>query len=175
LWAVAERAGNGASEIGEARGVANVSLDVAAFVRARLAEQAQAERNQVGILEAALRHRLALLLNIWGASWGLDEAGRVWRITWGNDFGDPCPVSPEEKQHERNAALYQGSLRFPELKPLVPDRPDDALTCPACKGRGVPPDGQEFQRLIGREPPLCICGGLGWFSADTRIPEAWQA
>jgi hypothetical protein len=145
-------------------------LDFAEFVSARLAEQASAERDQVGIGDAALQHGLALLLHVWGASWGLDAAGQAWRIEWGHDFGDPCPVSPEAEHRHRNAALYQGSLLYPELRPLVPLQPADAHTCPGCGGRGVSPEGAELQRLTGRDALLCYCGGLGWLPPGTRIP-----
>jgi hypothetical protein len=115
-------------------------------------------------------HSLALLLDTWGASWGLDAAGQVWCIEWGHDIGEPCSVSLESDLRYRAGALHQGSLLYPELGPLVPARPADACDCPGCDGRGVSPEGVEYQRLTGRDPPLCYCFGLGWLPRGTRIP-----
>ena len=145
-------------------------FDVAKFVRSKLIEQANEEPDKAGISTAALQHGLAVLLDTWGASWGIDVEGQIWRIEWGDDFGDPCPVSVETETHRRNAALYRGSLRYPELKPLVPVRPADAGTCPSCKGSGIPPGVGEFQGQGESCLPLCFCGGLGWLPRDTRIP-----
>jgi hypothetical protein len=144
--------------------------DLAGFVHARLAEQASATRNPLGICDAAMRHSLALLLDTWGASWELDRAGPVWRIQWGHEIGDPCSVSVESEFLYRTMALHQGSLLYPELGPLVPTRPADACDCPGCDGQGVSPEWVEYQRLTGREPPLCYCGGLGWLPRGTQIP-----
>jgi hypothetical protein len=150
---------------------ANTVLDVVEFVRARVTEQSRtAQRDKVGVADAAERHGLALLLNCWGASWALGEDGRVWRIEWGNDFTDPCTVSVETDWRSRNGALFQASLRHPELRGLLPPRPVDARTCPRCHGRGVTREGEEFQRLTGSDPPLCFCLGLGWLPHGTRIP-----
>ena len=57
-----------------------------------------------------------------------------------------------------NSILYQGSKIYPELMPLVPVRPNDAITCPSCHGTGVIsglPD-----KL--KDKVVCFCGGLGW-------------
>jgi hypothetical protein len=58
------------------------------------------------------------------------------------------------------AVLGHAWTRFPELVPLVPARPDDAIDCPACDGSGMTRHG---------EPPhgfSCYCGGLGWLFRD---------
>lgn len=64
------------------------------------------------------------------------------------------------------AALGHAWTRFPELAPLVPVRPTDAISCPACDGSGSIKHGQ---RPAGFS---CYCGGLGWLFRDgwlTRI------
>jgi hypothetical protein len=164
-----------------------VSLAIAGFVHARLAELTVAEPDQVGIHAAALQHggrayagfaasgealKLALVFNLWGISWGLDSGGQIWRIEWGRDFGDPCPVSLEHDPGRRAVALYQGSLRYPELEPLVPSRPDDAIACPGCAyGGDIPSEQIELLRQCGRDADalLCSCGGLGWLPRGTCI------
>lgn len=62
------------------------------------------------------------------------------------------------------AVLAHAWIKFPELAPLVPSRPADAIDCSACEGSGVIRHGQ---------PPSgfsCYCGGLGWL-----FPDGWVA
>ncbi len=63
----------------------------------------------------------------------------------------------------RNVALYQGSLKYPEITALVPSRPADAIDCPHCGGAGTP-------LLAGNTIPnvICFCGGLGWVPRTLR-------
>jgi hypothetical protein len=147
-----------------------LSPDLARFVHARLAEQAGARSDSVGIGDAAMRHGLALLLDTWGASWGLDAAGRVWCIEWGHESGDPCSVTLESDPRCRAGALHQGSLLYPEIRTLVPPRPVDAYTCPGCDCQGALHEFAEYRHITGRDPPLCYCFGLGWLPRGTRIP-----
>jgi hypothetical protein len=57
-----------------------------------------------------------------------------------------------------NLALYQGSLKFPELTVLVPTRPAAAMTCVHCGGEGK----LALTKEPGLERIVCHCGGLGW-------------
>jgi len=64
------------------------------------------------------------------------------------------------------ALLAQAWIRFPELAPLVPRRPADAVDCPACNGSGV---------LRHGEPPSglpCYCGGVGWTFRDGWVARS---
>ncbi len=64
----------------------------------------------------------------------------------------------------RNIALFEGSKRYPELQPWVPQKPDDGRVCPHCQGTGIlvlpnfPP--RNFSRIT------CYCGGLGWLPSS---------
>ena len=49
---------------------------------------------------------------------------------------------------------------FPELAPLVPARPADAIDCPACHGSGLLQHGERSSSFS------CYCGGLGWLHRD---------
>ena len=64
------------------------------------------------------------------------------------------------------AVLGHAWMTFPELAPLVPVRPADAIDCPACHGSGS----------IQRGKPLagfsCYCGGLGWLFADGWVSRS---
>ena len=62
------------------------------------------------------------------------------------------------------AVLAHAWTMFPELAPLVPLRPADAIDCPACKGSGVFPHSARPSSFS------CFCGGVGWL-----FPDGWLA
>lgn len=66
---------------------------------------------------------------------------------------DPKNFRVIDDANLRACYLKLGSDRHPELAPLVPERPADAVTCLFCGGAGV-------QRMAPGAP--CVCGGLGW-------------
>jgi hypothetical protein len=57
-----------------------------------------------------------------------------------------------------NSIMFRASKRFPELASLVPERPYNAIECPACNGSGYPIGVPEHLR----DSVICSCGGLGW-------------
>lgn len=60
------------------------------------------------------------------------------------------------------ALLGHAWTQFPELAPLVPARPAEAMDCPACGGSGIMRHGQRHSGFS------CYCGGLGW-----SLPDGW--
>lgn len=59
-----------------------------------------------------------------------------------------------------SAVIGHAWAKFPELAPLVPRRPAEAIDCPACHGTGL-------TRQDERPPGFsCYCGGLGWLRRD---------
>ena len=58
------------------------------------------------------------------------------------------------------AVLAHAWTRFPELAPLVPVRPADAISCPACDGSGSIKHGERPSGFS------CYCGGIGWLFRD---------
>ena len=58
------------------------------------------------------------------------------------------------------AVLGHAWTKFPELAPLVPTRPADAIDCPACEGSGLIRHGSRPVAFS------CYCGGLGWLLRD---------
>ena len=118
-------------------------------------------------LEAARRGRLRLLSPLWFHDFELDAQGAI-HIR----FGDP--PSPESDRAPANAletnfVLFGAVRDFPELKPLLPQRPADATTCETCGGSGVPP------WAAGQPNVACACAGAGWVLAGvdgmSRFPE----
>ncbi len=94
-----------------------------------------------------------------GGLYALRPDGEIISVAWDDDE----PPRSERDPRIRNAMLFQGSKRYPELAALVPNRPEQAIDCPHCSGTGV-------VRIEGHEPEeipslICYCGGLGWIPA----------
>jgi hypothetical protein len=89
----------------------------------------------------------------WERCWALRPDGRV--VVFSHEGGQPDPRE-EDDPRLVNVALFQGSITYPELKPLVPLRSADAKDCPYCAAGGIEPDRLEEQHIV------CYCGGLGW-------------
>lgn len=72
---------------------------------------------------------------------------------------------PEEENDPRirNIVLFQGSKKYPGIRDLIPEKPDDARTCPHCQGTGIEP----FSAKHNIDGLVCYCGGLGWIPRET--------
>lgn len=89
----------------------------------------------------------------WEKCWAVRVNGSV--VVFYHDSED-AQLQIEDDPRLVNIALYQGSITYPEIKSLVPERPTDARDCPYCAEKGIDPDSLEDQNII------CYCGGLGW-------------
>ena len=80
--------------------------------------------------------------------------------------GEPYDLRLVDVPNAELALLAQAWIRFPELAPLVPVRPADAIDCPVCKGSGVCPRNEQ--------PPgfSCYCGGIGWAYRDGWVARS---
>ena len=58
----------------------------------------------------------------------------------------------------RNLVLFQAAKKFPELRPLMPERLATAKDCDFCRGTGIV---NELRAELAKDV-LCYCGGLGW-------------
>jgi hypothetical protein len=125
--------------------------DLSARIAARIVAYAQDPASPYH--DAAARHGALLLHFGWGTDFAIRPDGTVIRI-------DEVQISgPDEDIWYRDfnwpvATVAFAVSRYPELKLLLPPRPDDAVDCPACGGRGMIP----FKGV----PLLCECLGLGW-------------
>ena len=83
-----------------------------------------------------------------------------------NSEGEVSFINTESKEPQyafttrmRRSSLFLGSRRYPELKPLLPERPPNAITCPHCEETGTP-------KIAATHPIfksiVCRCGGYGW-------------
>lgn len=91
------------------------------------------------------------------------DMGGVLAINAGGDilsfpWDDTSHPTVERDPRVRNVALFQGGVKYPELKALLPTKPDDAHLCPHCGGTGIAPLAAE----ANVSNIVCYCGGLGW-------------
>jgi len=95
-----------------------------------------------------------LLARDWTADVVLDREGDVWVVDTEN--GNAPRVASAD---ERRTSLFRSLHHYPELLPLMPERPIDAETCSLCEGAGLPPVvfGNRNLRAV-----LCQCCGAGW-------------
>lgn len=104
-----------------------------------------------------------LMLRDWTLDVVLDVNGRMWSIE--TEDGDLQRPSTPWEEHR---AWFRGVRRSPELVPVLPPRPDDAVPCPVCRGIGIHPVAlakPELRRVV------CACGGAGWSPGGGPSPE----
>ena len=94
----------------------------------------------------------------WNGTFALRRDGEIILYMW----DPPHDLRVEKDPRLRNTALHQGSLKYPELKPLVPVKPITAPECLSCKGTGIHPQAVK----LGLNNIVCFCGGLGWLPPE---------
>jgi hypothetical protein len=101
----------------------------------------------------ALIHALPLVMD-WGGSIAIRPTGEIIIVKWDNPQETLKVTDPTLQAN----ALHQGSLKYPELKSIVPVRLPEAQDCTQCSGTGIHP----ITQYPGCERVVCACGGLGW-------------
>ncbi len=126
--------------------------DLAERIRQRLAEYLADSAADPLDLRSVVAKVGALPLTLdMGGCLAIRADGEIISFRW----DEPHDVKIERDVRWRNSALYQGSLKYPELAPLVPSRPTDATPCGDCAGIAA-------TRAQGIKNIVCYCGGLGW-------------
>lgn len=100
---------------------------------------------------AAEMQVLPLMLDM-GGCYALRQDGTVISFSWDDSH---------DHRVERDAriiriALFQGSLKYPEISELVPKRPANAENCRHCPG------AEKMSEIPTLAAFVCYCGGLGW-------------
>jgi hypothetical protein len=140
-----------ATPIVEAREITRVAVTPqhSAFIAGRiacLAEEAPTSQRWLKFMEV---HQVLPLCSGWTWTLGIKPDGTLVRIPTEGEWSETSQEFPDRTA--ANVALMEGAARYPELRDLIPSRPEDAEPCPTCGGTGELP------------PPIrCICGGLGW-------------
>src|SRR5262249_21344102 len=103
---------------------------VHAALRRRAAEhEIEAHRDAV-----RLAPELVPLYLDWVGVFGLAADGNILFVGW----DPPHDVSPVREAYWIRNAIVVGAEQYAELTPFVPARPDNAVTCSFCRGRGRP-------------------------------------
>ena len=142
----------------------SVTTDEAAFIRERVRrfDQEAPEGVRKHQADSVRRHQALPLFFGWTETLAIREDGVL--VRW---VTEDWPGAQEfDERTWVNLALVQGAARYPELKGLIPRRPEGAETCPSCSGAGTVPG--HSAKLI------CSCGGTGWLlpAAGPDIEEA---
>jgi hypothetical protein len=136
----------------EAREITRVAVTPqhSAFIAERIAHLAEeAPTSQRWLVMFMEVHKVLPLCSGWTWTLGIKPDGTLVRIPTEGEWSETSQEFPDRTA--ANVALMEGAARYPELRDLIPSRPDDAEPCPTCRGTGELP------------PPIrCICGGLGW-------------
>jgi hypothetical protein len=111
----------------------------------------------------AARHRALPLYAGWTGTTYLTASGEFW-------FRN-CEYAPPRIENDLNdsskiVALVVATERYPQLARLLPKRPDLAIECDACGGRGQITVGNLSNIICGE------CSGLGWREAAGAQPRA---
>lgn len=99
---------------------------------------------------------------------------------WDRDFGvrlsdgrvvsfnrcEPYDLRVVDVPNAELSLLAHAWTKFPELAPLVPLRPADAIDCAACNGIGVLPHDKRPSGFA------CYCGGVGWLFRDGWVARS---
>lgn len=113
-----------------------------------------------GAIDWTRHHRVLPLMGDFVGCWGLTSAAQLVFYSW----DDPERLDEVDGSAQElpliNAALVEGSRRYPRLAALRPPRPPDAVPCTSCDGSGrIPNTPSNVQ---------CLCAGLGWLPSATR-------
>lgn len=119
----------------------------------------ESKPDQRGLYRIAVRTNVLPLYVEMGGVYAINVDGDIFSFSWDN-----LDLPREETDPRiRNIVLFQGSKKYPELRDLIPERPDDAPICPHCHGTGI----DSFSTLNNIEGIVCFCGGLGWIPKES--------
>ena len=139
----------------------SVTLEHSQFIRAKVARFADEAPSELQWQAEYVRvhHALPLYLG-WTETLGIRADGTLVRWATEGDWSD----AREADDTWVNLAIVQGALRYPELRSLIPERPDAAISCDQGQGTGKLGLSPEFSNVI------CRCGGIGWIPTGSEKP-----
>lgn len=113
--------------------------------------------------ESARRGRLFLRCNSWVHHLELDAEGRMHVLV--GETPEDARERPLANAREANFAWFGAVEQYPELRPFLPTRPEDATSCAECAGTGTPPWRAAHPCVA------CTCGGAGWLPQGAEAME----
>jgi hypothetical protein len=102
-------------------------------------------------------HRIFPLVIGWVETVGIAADGRICKFSADGEQRDYEGRREIDDRVMLIHALLVASRVVPQLESLRPIRPQDAVTCAACDGRGGYASHPEV---------ICSCGGVGWVPGD---------
>jgi hypothetical protein len=124
------------------------------WIQQKIVEFSGTSSNEPEYLKKLARYFQVLpILSGWSGFWGIRSDGVILLISIEEDV----EFIVETDSRIRTTALYQGTKKYPELKPLVPQRPAIAQDCSYCGGTG-----QAVMENFSPDALVCYCGGIGW-------------
>ena len=101
-------------------------------------------------------HALPLGLDLWSYGF-LRPDGELISTEW-----EPDDIQRSRSIQDLIRAIVVASGRYPQLTAFIPERPEDAIVCLACRGTKV-----WGIRIGTNKPARCVlCAGLGWMVTD---------
>jgi hypothetical protein len=105
---------------------------------------------------------LPMMLDM-GGCYAIRPDGEIISFSW----DEPFKLDIEKDARIQRLVLASGVKKYPELKNLLPTRPDEAIECSSCNGTGV--DRFVAEHGLDPETIVCFCGGLGWLLEGEEI------
>ncbi len=99
----------------------------------------------------------------WTTFYGLQTDGEILVVPTEEDE----ELKLEDDNRLQRMAIFQGAKKYFELRSLVPQRPDEAVDCNHCEGRGR----IDLPGIVGADTIVCYCGGLGWLLPDAVVAQ----
>lgn len=103
------------------------------------------------------KHCILPLVIGWVETIGITTDGRICRFSADGELRDYEGLRDVDDRAMLIHALLVASRVVPQLESLRPIRPQDAVNCAACDGRGWYASHPEV---------ICSCGGVGWLPRD---------
>ena len=126
-----------------------------AFIRERVSQfEQEAPKDFRWEIPHVREHAALPVFRGWTETLAIREDGSL--VRWSTEGEWPGARELDEPTWV-NLALVQAARLYPELKGLIPARPDDAETCVQCRGTGQVPDLSATLKAV-----ICCCGGTGW-------------
>jgi hypothetical protein len=120
---------------------------------------ASASPDPLGLRQIVSRmNALPLFLDMGGCI-AASPGGEIISFLW----DEPLVIRVETCPRIRNLALFQVSKKYSALREFIPPRPEDAVNCPHCKGKGELP--APMNKVV------CYCGGVRWLPVGNPVDD----
>ncbi len=137
----------------------NISKEISSLIELKIKEFISSSSSEPEYLKYyAAKHSVLPMYIDWSCFYGIRPNGEIVVVSHEDEEGEPIV---EDDPRIINLVLFQGAKKYSDLIGLVPERPQDAIECPHCEGKGeIKYEGVEI---------VCYCGGLGWIPQQSEL------